>query len=111
MRLFRDGGDGLADGADDTFVTSTLTAGGGAYSFTGLADDTYWVVVDSKTVSPSQGTAAPSSVWPSRPTGVAGAMDGVASFLGASGALYGGRDPNVSDSSSDAPASLAASST
>ena len=109
VRLFRDGGDGLADGADDTFVTSTLTAGGGAYSFTGLADDTYWVVVDSKTISPTQGTAAPSSVWAEQTYGVAGAMDGVASFLGASGALYGGRDPNVSDSSSDAPASLATS--
>ena len=110
VRLFRDGGDGLADGVDDTFVTSTLTAGGGAYSFTGLADDTYWVVVDSKTISPSQGTAAPSSVWAEQTYGTAGAAWTVSRASSArSGALYGGRDPNVSDNSSDAPASLATS--
>jgi len=109
VRLFRDGGDGLANGADDIFVTSTLTAGGGAYSFTGLTDDTYWVVVDSKTITPSQGTAAPSSVWAEQTYAVTGGMDGAASFLSASGALYGGRDPNVSDNSTNAAGSLATS--
>jgi hypothetical protein len=106
VRLFQDGGDGLADGVDDTFVTSTLTSGGGAYSFTGLADDTYWVVVDSTTIFPTQGTAAPSSVWAEQTYGVAGAMDGAASFLGTSGALYGGRDPNASDLNSNSASDL-----
>ena len=109
VRLFRDGGDGLANGVDDTFLTSTLTAGGGIYSFTGLSNGTYWVVVDSKNIFPTQGTAAPSSVWAEQTYGVAGAMNGAASFLGANGALYGGRDPNVWESSTNAPASLATS--
>jgi hypothetical protein len=106
VRLFQDGGDGLADGVDDTFVTSALTSGGGAYSFTGLTDDTYWVVVDSTTIFPTQGTAAPSSVWAEQTYGVAGAMDGAASFLGTSGALYGGRDPNASDLNSNSASDL-----
>ena len=46
--LFRDGGDGLADGVDDTFIAQQYTSGGGAYNFTNLAAGTYWVVVDSK---------------------------------------------------------------
>ena len=105
VRLFRDGIDGLADGADDTFVTSTTTLVGGTYSFTNQTPGTYWVVVDSKTITPNAGTAAPSSVWADQTYGIAGAMDGPASFLGVAGALYGGRNPSVSRAQSRVDAS------
>ena len=108
VRLFQDANANNTPDAADTFVTSTTTSGGGNYSFGGLADGTYFVVVDSKTVTPAAGGTA-GAYWADQTYGVAGAMNGAASFLGAAGSLYGGRNPNASDSSTDLPASLATS--
>jgi len=41
--------------ASDSLVNSTATDGTGNYSFAGLADQTYWVVVDSTTIGTSAG--------------------------------------------------------
>ena len=101
VRLFRDGGDGSANGVDDVFVTSTTTGGAGSYSFGGLANATYFVVVDSKTLS-----ADP--IWAEQTYGAAGSALG-AGFTLASGVLYGGRNALASDNSTNAPTSLATS--
>ena len=53
VKLYLDDGDGDPD-AGDTLVDTTTTDGSGAYSFDNLADGTYFVVVDSKTVTPGQ---------------------------------------------------------
>ena len=86
VHLFRDDGDGAID-LGDIFVGSILTDAAGAYSFTGLANSTYYVVVDSKTLS------ANPSVWAEQTYGVAGSALG-AGFTLVDGALFGGRDPN-----------------
>jgi parallel beta-helix repeat protein len=108
VRLFQDANANNTPDAGDTFVTSTTTSGSGNYAFGGLADGTYFVVVDSKTVTPSAGGTA-GAYWAEQTYGVAGAMNGAASFIGAAGSLYGGRNPNASDASTDAAASLATS--
>jgi parallel beta-helix repeat protein len=91
VSLYRDDGDG-AIGTADVFVTSTSAIAGGAYNFIGLADGTYYVVVDSKSLG------AP-NVWAEQTYGVAGAAQG-AGFTLLAGALYGGRDANSSDNAS-----------
>ncbi len=45
LTLFADDGDGVFD-AGDTQIATTTTAGGGLYSFTGLAPGNYIVRVD-----------------------------------------------------------------
>jgi hypothetical protein len=105
VRLFRDGGDGFANGADDTFVTSTLTGPGGTYTFANQAAGTYWVVVDSRTVTPSTGTSIANQVWAEQTYGTAGAW-GAASPRPASSRpprALRGRSAATSDNSSDAP--------
>ena len=112
VRLFRDGGDGVANGTDDTFVTSTLTGAGGTYTFANQAAGTYWVVVDSRTITPSAGVSIANQVWAEQTYGTAGAWGGgltPTGVLATSGALYGGRSATASDNSSDAPASLLSS--
>ena len=108
VRLFRDGGDGIANGTD-TFVTSTLTGAGGTYTFANQAAGTYWVVVDSRTITPSTGTSIANQVWAEQTYGTAGAWGGgltPTGVLATSGALYGGRSATNSDNSTDAPGSL-----
>ena len=108
VRLFRDGGDGLANGTDDTFVTFATTNATGDYTFSGLTNGTYWVAVDSKTITPTAGTGTPGAVWADQTYGVADAI-GSSGFLGAAGANYGGRSATVSDNAGALPANLATS--
>jgi hypothetical protein len=65
--LYQDGGDGQPDGVDDGApVGTTTTDGSGNYSFSGLGNGTYWVIVDSKTISPNAGIKggfAQGDVW------------------------------------------------
>ena len=112
VRLFRgaggDDGGGTPDAAD-TFIGSTLTDISGNYSFTGLSDSTtYWVVVDSKTITPDAGVGVADTVWAEQTYGVAGALT-PSGTLATAGALYGGRSATTSDNSTDAAASLATS--
>ena len=104
VRLYRDGGDGLPDGVDDTAAGSTTTNGIGIFAFTALAPGTYWVSADSKTVSPSlgfRGGFAQTDVWPEQTFGSAGAWcddrtGGVAERVTA-GPCYGGQASATSD--------------
>ena len=107
VRLFQDGGDGVADGADDLFVTSTTTDASGQYSFAAQPPGAYWVVVDSRSVTPSAGAAA-GTTWADQTYGAAGALTSSGS-LGVAGALYGGRSAAASDNSTDLAASLSTS--
>jgi uncharacterized repeat protein (TIGR01451 family) len=104
VSLYQDGGDGQPDGVDDGAPTNVTTDGVGNYTFSGLSTGTYWVVVDSKTVTPSAGTGAPGDVWAEQTYGIAGAWcdDGAGgvSELGAAGACYGGQAGTVSDDAS-----------
>ena len=90
--LYRDGGDQVADGVDDVLVAATVTAGGGNYSFGGLIDARYWVVVDSKDVTASAGAAVPANVWAEQTYGDDWTTDAVDLA-----ARYGGRNAAVSD--------------
>ncbi|KPJ78044.1 MAG: hypothetical protein AMJ54_05645 [Deltaproteobacteria bacterium SG8_13] len=101
--LFRDNGDNIPNGGDTAVGTATTDASGN-YSFTALADDTYWVFVDSTTVSASAGLNggfAQGDVWAEQTTGAAGAWcdDGAGSIaeLAAAGNCFGGKDAAVSD--------------
>ncbi len=102
VQLYRDGGDGIADGADDGIpIATTITTAGGSYIFGGLADGDYWVVVDSRTVTRGVadlygGAAAQDDIWADQTYGVAGAIVNGAP-LGAAGAAYGGRHAFASD--------------
>ena len=108
VRLFSDDGDNTPD-AGDTFITSTLTDGLGDYTFSGLSDlTTYWVVVDSRTITPSAGVSAANTAWAEQTYAVTGAVTS-SGTLATSGALYGGRSAATSDNSTDAAASLATS--
>ena len=93
VSLYRDDGDGVI-GTGDVFGSSTTATAGGAYNFTGLADGTYYVVVDSK----SLGAA---NVWAEQTYGVAGAAQGAA-FTLLGGALYGGRERTGAGTSDNA---------
>ena len=93
VSLYRDDGDGVI-GTGDVFVSSTTATAGGAYDFTGLADGTYYVVIDSK----SLGAA---NVWAEQTYGVAGAAQGAA-FTLLGGALYGGRERTGAGTSDNA---------
>ena len=105
--LYRDGGDGLPNGFDDSFVTSDVTGPLGGYTFLNMVDDTYWVAVDSKTVSSNGGFNfgfGQGDAWLEQTYGTAGAQcdDGAGGTTerATDGACYGGRDGTVSDDAS-----------
>jgi hypothetical protein len=104
LQLYLDGGDGQPDGIDDGAPTTATTDGSGNYFFNGLSNGTYWVVVDSKTVTPDAGTAAPGDIWAEQTYGVTGARcdDGTGTTveLGAAGTCYGGQVGTSSDDAS-----------
>ncbi|UCH19770.1 MAG: DUF2341 domain-containing protein, partial [Deltaproteobacteria bacterium] len=96
--LYLDGGDGQPDGGDDSPAGTATTDGSGSYSFSGLSDGTYWVVVDSKTLS------ADTNVWAEQTYGSAGAWcdngSGTAVERAGSGACFGGQLATASDDAS-----------
>ena len=65
VRLYDDDGDGLV-GVGDELIAETQTDADGRYSFGGLANGTYAVVADSRTIVPNAGLndgSGPGSVW------------------------------------------------
>ncbi len=71
----------------------------------GLADDTYWVVVDSRTIAPNAGLNSlfsQADVWAEQTYGSAGAVtyNGGYSYAGSAGASFGGMQSEVSDNAS-----------
>jgi parallel beta-helix repeat protein len=105
--LYKDGGDGQPDGVDDTPVDTTVTDINGDYSFTDTLSGDYWVVVDSRTISPSRsftGGAVQGDVWAEQTYGAMGAWcdDGAGGVteLVAAGSCYGGQSGTASDDAS-----------
>ncbi len=93
--LYRDGGDGLPDGGDDNLVTTATTDAFGNYDFPNLGAGGYWIVVDSKTVTPSAVIRAGfdfEEVWAEQTYG-----DNSFTTALDIGARFGGRNGNVSD--------------
>ncbi|WP_018126668.1 GEVED domain-containing protein [Balneola vulgaris] len=102
VHLFKDGGDGVADGVDDTYIGSDSTSTTGKFDFNIGADGDYWVVVDSKTGGLSNGTT-----WAEQTYAPAGALcsDGAGSSTtkASAGNCFGGRRGGVSDNISTNP--------
>lgn len=98
-----DGGDRVADGADDSLVDETMTTASGDFSFRLLAPGLHWIVVDSRTVAP---TASGGSVARVEQTyASAGGICGAPISVERNGACFGGRLPRRSDD----PSALASS--
>ena len=103
VRLYADDGDGVID-AGDIFLASQATDALGAYAFSGLGNATYWVTVDSKTLTAPayNGAFTINDVWAEQTYAAAGGANNAAgtTFTGAAGALYGGRAAATTDDAS-----------
>ncbi len=96
VHLFKDGGDGLATGVDDVYVTSDTTSNTGSYSFQIGEDADFWIVVDSRSGELSNGTT-----WGEQTYAASGALceDGTGNTTEttALGHCFGGRRGDISD--------------
>ena len=95
VRLFVDDGDGAID-AGDTLLATTTTDGAGAYTFSGLGDATYWVTVDSTTLTSGAAFNAAYNatwIWAEQTYGDDSTTGGAPDLA----ARYGGRNANISD--------------
>ncbi|MGC8944014.1 MAG: hypothetical protein ACP5KX_07930, partial [Caldisericia bacterium] len=54
IRLYKDNGNGIPD-SSDSYLFGTNTNSNGFYQFSNLENGVYWILVDSKTISPSNG--------------------------------------------------------
>ena len=103
--LYRDDGNTALDAGDTLVAGPIATDPSGAYSFTGLTDDLYFVRVDSRTVPSAQDPAAPiGDIWATQTYGPNGGMcangAGSATARVGPGPCYGGITGILSDSSS-----------
>ena len=101
--LFEDDGDGDLD-SGDTQVDTDTTDGAGDYTFSAVDDGSYWIVVDSRTLSPSAGYTAigvPDRIWAEQTYGSVGSLcaNGTGGTISqvADGTCFGGRRGNQSD--------------
>ncbi|SMO96197.1 DUF2341 domain-containing protein [Gracilimonas mengyeensis] len=96
VHLFKDGGDGLPDGADDEYEQTVVTGNKGEYTFQIGQGGDYWVAVDSRSGALTNG-----STWAEQTYAPAGAYcaDGNNGTVVSStaGNCFGGRRGNVSD--------------
>lgn len=96
VHLFKDGGDGLADGSDDIFLRSDTTNISGAFTFQVGEDADYWIAVNSKTGNLTNGSS-----WAEQVYAPAGALcsngNGGAATKGSAGNCFGGRRGDQSD--------------
>ena len=107
IEVYRDGGDQQADGGDDILVSlpSLTTDVNGNYQLDDLGDGLYWVVVDSRSITPSASLNAGftnGDIWAEQTYGAEGALvadgSGGTMVLGAGGGrAFGGRTAGVSD--------------
>jgi len=100
--LFKDGGDGIADGNDDIYLRTDTTDISGFYSFKIGEDATYWVVVNSKTGGLSNGTSWAEQVYAPK-GGVCSDGSGSNTTRSNAGNCFGGRRGNKSDNISPNP--------
>jgi CSLREA domain-containing protein len=106
VSLYLDDGDNVPD-AGDALSLSTTTDATGAFTLSPVGAGTYWVVVDSQTVTPSAGLNAPFTAdhaWAEQTYGPAGGWcaDGAggSSERGSAGPCYAGRLASTSDDAS-----------
>lgn len=96
VHLFKDGGDGLADGSDDVFLRSDTTNISGAFTFQVGEDADYWIAVNSKTGNLTNGSS-----WAEQVYAPSGALcsdgNGGAVTKASAGNCFGGRRGNQSD--------------
>ncbi|MDP1835614.1 MAG: Ig-like domain-containing protein, partial [Chlamydiales bacterium] len=99
VRLYQDNGSGSPD-ATDPFVSSTTTDVNGLFSFERAAG-TYWITVNSLSITPSEGlTLVPGQPLAEQTHGPIGSVtfNGSAyTFSAAAGELFGGKQANVAD--------------
>lgn len=100
--LFKDGGDGIADGTDDVYLRTDTTNISGFYSFKIGEDADYWVVVNSKTGGLSNGSTWAEQVYAPK-GGVCSNGSGSNSVRSTAGNCFGGRRGNQSDNVSVNP--------
>lgn len=102
VHLFKDGGDGVADGNDDTYEATTTTDNLGKYVFQIGNDGDYWIAVDSKTGELSDGTT-----WAEQTYAPVGGLcedgTGAVSIKTTAGHCFGGRRGAQSDNISTTP--------
>ena len=83
-------------------VTTTLTSGSQVYTFNNVTPGDYFVVVNSTTVTPSEGlNAGAGTPWATETYGPAGSVlynGSTYSFTSSSGAVFGGETPSTPDS-------------
>ena len=93
-------GDGVTE-ATDTYMTTVPTDANGDYSFPGLSNGKYFVVVDSKTVRSTAPALSSNDVWAEQTYGpaVSECADGSGGTVNdpTPGSCYGGRRAGVSD--------------
>ncbi|MCP4249031.1 MAG: hypothetical protein GY778_18460, partial [bacterium] len=100
VNLYRDiDGDGVAE-ASDPYVNTVITAVGGSYSFAGLSNGKYWVIIESKLVRSTAIAVSYDDIWAEQTYGpgiskCADGAGGTANKL--AGPCYGGRLAGVSD--------------
>ena len=109
VRLYQDNGNDIPDAADGAAIQTVTTNASGQYTFTGVGTGTYWVVVDSRSLtlaagSLANGAAGQNDIWADQTYAAANATalanggairavyyDGAAhQFDSTSGAFYGG---------------------
>ncbi len=95
VHLFKDGGDGLADGGDDIYVRTVTTNSTGHYVLQ-MADGTYWIAVDSRT-----GDLSDRTIWAEQTYAPADGLctdgSGNTTSLTNPDVCFGGRRGNQSD--------------
>jgi hypothetical protein len=100
VRAFRDGGDGLPNGADDQPVGHAVTAANGLYEISVAGKGLYWIAVDSRSINASASTSG-GRPWAEQTFGPAGALcedgNGATKARTVAGPCYGGRSRSASD--------------
>lgn len=104
--LYLDDGDSIPN-ITDTYLDTQTTATDGTYSFSGLSDGNYWVVVDSTSIQPNSSSmnnpSLHTDMWAEQTYGPANAYvnngSGAQIFLPTAGAAFGGLNAGVSDNS------------
>lgn len=96
VHLFKDGGDGIPNGNDDSYLRADTTDISGFYSFQLGEDADYWVVVNSRTGGLSNG-----ATWAEQVYGPKGSVctdgDGTSTNKSVAGICFGGRRGGQSD--------------
>src|SRR5258708_17133578 len=100
VRAFRDGGDGVPNGADDKPAGEAVTVTNGLYEINVSGSGLYWIAVDSHSINASSSMTG-NRPWAEQTFGPAGALcedgNGATKASALAGPCYGGRSRSASD--------------